>query len=328
MTSLLEVHGLRIAFPGPSGPVHPVDGVSFSVRRGETLALVGESGSGKSLSCLAVLGLVPAPGRIDPTTRITFEGAAIPLHDSEAMRPLRGRRIGMVFQDPGTSLNPVFTVGRQLEEAVSHHFPGPRHTTRARAVELLAEVGIPDPAGRLASYPHELSGGLRQRVMIALALSGEPDLLLADEPTSALDVTVQAQILALLDRLRTSRGMAVVLVTHDLGLVAGRADQVAVMYAGQVVEQAGADRLFAAPAHPYTRGLFASVPRLDGPAGRLAPIPGVVPTAARWPGGCRFHPRCPEALAACQSEVPVHQQVHPGQSASCLLLGPGVRTLP
>ncbi|MDZ4673826.1 MAG: ABC transporter ATP-binding protein [Gemmatimonadota bacterium] len=322
MTPLLEVTGLRIAFPGQHGPMYPVDGVTFSVRRGELLALVGESGSGKSLSCLAILGLVPTPGRIDPTSRILLGGTSLPDLNREAMRRVRGRRIGMIFQDPTTSLNPVFTIGRQLEEAVANHFPGPRAAIRARAVELLGEVGVPEPAGRLASYPHELSGGLRQRVMIALALSGEPDLLLADEPTSSLDVTVQAQILALLDRLRASRGMAVVLVTHDLGLVAGRADHVAVMYAGQVVERATAVRLFAAPAHPYTRGLFRSVPRLDAPVDRLAPIPGVVPTAARWPAGCRFHPRCPEALTQCQSESPALRHVGPDQSAACLLLDP------
>lgn len=320
MTPLLEVNGLRIAFPGPHGPMHPVDGVSFSINRGEMLALVGESGSGKSLSCLAVLGLVPAPGRLAPPSELRLEGINLPDLEPEAMRRVRGRRIGMVFQDPTTSLNPVFTVGRQLEEAVANHFPGPRTQVRARAVELLGEVGVPDPQGRMRSYPHELSGGLRQRVMIALALSGEPGLLLADEPTSALDVTVQAQILALLDRLRTSRGMAVILVTHDFGLVAGRADRVAVMYAGQVVEHAPAARLFAAPAHPYTRGLFNSVPRLDAPVERLAPIPGVVPSASAWPAGCRFHPRCPEALARCRVEVPVFRTLAQHAGASCHLL--------
>lgn len=322
MTPLLEVTGLRIAFPGAQGPVHPVDGVSFSVARGELLALVGESGCGKSLTCLAVLGLVPAPGRLHPSSSILLDGTSVPGLDAESLRRLRGRRVGMIFQDPGTSLNPVFTVGRQLEEAVANHFPGPRAEIRERAVALLGEVGIPAPAGRMASYPHELSGGLRQRVMVALALSGEPELLLADEPTSALDVTVQSQILELLDRLRAARGMSVLLVTHDLGIVAGRADRVAVMYAGQIVEQAAAAQLMASPAHPYTRGLFRSVPRLEGPISRLVPIPGVVPSAARWPTGCRFHPRCPESVASCRTEVPARHHVGPDHQASCHLLGP------
>ncbi|MCL4866642.1 MAG: ABC transporter ATP-binding protein, partial [Gemmatimonadales bacterium] len=262
MTPLLEVSNLRVSFPGPAGPVSPVDGVGFAVRRGEMLALVGESGCGKSLSCLAILGLIPPPGRIAATSRILLDGTNLLELDPEGLRQVRGRRVGMVFQDPTTSLNPVFTIGRQLEEAIRTHAPAPRQLIRDRATALLAEVGLPDPAGGLDAYPHELSGGQRQRVMIALALSGEPDLLLADEPTSALDVTVQAQILTLLDRLRATRGMGVILVTHDLGVVAGRADRVTVMYAGQVAEEAPTARLFADPRHPYTRGLFRSIPHL------------------------------------------------------------------
>lgn len=321
MTPLLEVANLRIGFPGPHGPVHPVDGISFTVRRGEMLAIVGESGCGKSLSCLAILGLIPHPGRLDAGSRILLDGINLPALDREGIRRIRGRRVGLVFQDPTTSLNPVFTIGRQLEEAIRTHAPGSPALVRERATSLLAEVGIPDPAGRLGAYPHELSGGLRQRVMIALALSGEPDLLLADEPTSALDVTVQAQILELLDRLRATRGMGVVLVTHDLGVVAGRADRVVVMYAGQAVEESPAADLFASPAHPYTRGLFGSIPRLDQPVDRLHPIGGTVPTPAAWPAGCRFHPRCPDAVSRCAVEEPIRHVIAPDRSASCWLIG-------
>jgi oligopeptide/dipeptide ABC transporter ATP-binding protein len=320
MSALLEVRGLRIAFPGPGGaPVHPVDGVEFSLARGETLALVGESGSGKSLTGLALLNIVPAPGRIAPGSRVVFDGTEVTALAGEALRGLRGRRIGLVFQDPMASLNPVLTVGAQLREALTAHRPLPAADARARSVALLAEVGMPDPAARCRSYPHELSGGLRQRVLIAIALAGEPDLLVADEPTTALDVTVQAQILELLDRLRAARGMAVLLITHDLGIAAGRADRVAVMYAGQIVEQGPTAALFAAPAHPYTRALFRAIPRLDGAAGRLAQIPGGVPSAAAWPPGCRFHPRCAEALPRCAAEAPPVFPAGAARMARCWL---------
>jgi len=319
MTPLLEVANLRIEFPGPDGPIHPVDGVRLSIARGELLALVGESGCGKSLTSLAILRLVPPPGRIAPGSVLLFDGVDLLGLAPDAMRRMRGRRIGMVFQDPMTSLNPVFTVGQQLQEAIRTHHPGSRAVTRERALALLDEVGVPDPAGRLGAYPHQLSGGLRQRALIALALAGEPDLLLADEPTTALDVTVQAQILELLDRLRASRGMGVLLVTHDLGVVAGRADRVAVMYAGQIVEEAPTRRLFAHPAHPYTRGLFRSIPRLDAPVDRLVPIGGSVPAPAHWPAGCRFHPRCPEAMPRCRVEAPPRRVVGPGHETACWL---------
>jgi len=322
MTPLLEVANLRVVFPGLHGPVHPVDGVGFTVRRGEMLAIVGESGCGKSLSCLAILGLIPHPGRLDPGSRILLDGINLPDLDQEAIRRIRGRRVGLVFQDPTTSLNPVFTIGRQLEEAIRTHAPGSPAVVRERATGLLAEVGIPDPAGRLGAYPHELSGGLRQRVMIALALSGEPDLLLADEPTSALDVTIQAQVLDLLAELQARRGMGILLITHDLGVVAGRADRVVVMYAGQVVEESPAAGLFTSPAHPYTRGLFGSVPRLDQPVDRLRPIGGTVPTPAAWPTGCRFHPRCPDAVSRCTLEQPIPHVIAPDRSASCWLIEP------
>jgi oligopeptide/dipeptide ABC transporter ATP-binding protein len=276
-----------------------VDGVSFSLDRGETLALVGESGSGKSLSSLALLRLVPAPGRVDPGSVIRLGDTDVLALEGEALRRIRGRRIGMIFQDPMTSLNPVFTVGDQIAEGVLAHLPVSKSEARERARALLQEVGIPDPASRQHAYPHQLSGGMRQRVMIAIALAAEPEILVADEPTTALDVTVQAQILEVLDRLRRTRGMAVLLITHDLGIVAGRADRVAVMYAGQIVEEAPTADLFARPSHPYTQGLFASVPRISGPVVRLTPIRGTVPPPIAWPEGCRFRPRCPEAFEKC-----------------------------
>jgi peptide/nickel transport system ATP-binding protein len=293
MTTLLEVRDLRISFPGSSGRVTPVDGVSFVLERGRTLALVGESGCGKSLTSLAILQLVPAPGVIEPSSRIRLGETDLLALRGEALRQVRGRRIGMIFQDPMTSLNPVFTVGDQIAEAILAHFKVPRREAMRRAEGLLGEVGIADASARLRSYPHQLSGGMRQRVMIAIALAAEPEILIADEPTTALDVTVQAQILEVLDELRKSRGMAVLLITHDLGIVAGRADRVAVMYAGQIVEEAPTAELFAQPSHPYTQGLFASVPRLTGPVGRLTPIRGTVPPPTAWPSGCRFRPRCP-----------------------------------
>ena len=301
MSRVLDVRDLRVSFPAPGGGrLHPVDGVSFTLDRGETLALVGESGCGKSLTSLALLRLVPPPGRVDAGSVIRLGDTDVLTLEGEALRHVRGRRIGMIFQDPMTSLNPVFTVGDQIAEGVLAHLRVTKPEARERARALLQEVGIPDPAGRMGAYPHQLSGGMRQRVMIAIALSAEPEILVADEPTTALDVTVQAQILEVLDRLRQSRGMAVLLITHDLGIVAGRADRVAVMYAGQIVEEAPTGQLFARPSHPYTRGLFASVPRISGPVQRLTPIRGTVPPPTAWPTGCRFRPRCPEAFAKCE----------------------------
>jgi peptide/nickel transport system ATP-binding protein len=301
MTRVLDVRDLRVSFPGPGGGrLHPVDGVSFSLDRGETLALVGESGSGKSLTSLALLRLVPPPGRIDAGSVIRLGETDVLALEGEALRRIRGRRIGMIFQDPMTSLNPVLTAGDQIAEGIRAHFPVSRREARERALRLLQEVGIPDPAARFDAYPHQLSGGMRQRVMIAIALAAEPDILVADEPTTALDVTVQAQILEVLDRLRRSRGMAVLLITHDLGIVAGRADRVAVMYAGQIVEEAATPELFARRSHPYTQGLFASVARISGPVERLTPIRGTVPPPTAWPAGCRFRPRCPLAFGRCE----------------------------
>jgi len=306
MTHVLEVKDLRISFPVEgAGRMYPVDGVSFSLDRGETLALVGESGSGKSLTSLALLRLVPPPGRIEAGSTIMLGDTDVLGLQGEALRRIRGKRIGMIFQDPMTSLNPVLTVGDQISEGVRAHLPVSRREARDRALHLLQEVGIPDPVLRLDAYPHQLSGGMRQRVMIAIALSAEPEILVADEPTTALDVTVQAQILEVLDRLRASHGMAVLLITHDLGIVAGRADRVAVMYAGQIVEEARTPALFARPSHPYTQGLFASVPRLHGPVGRLRPIRGNVPPPSAWPSGCRFRPRCPQAFDKSDTMPPL-----------------------
>jgi peptide/nickel transport system ATP-binding protein len=319
MTRVLTVENLGISFPAAGGArVRPVDGVSFSLERGKTLALVGESGCGKSLTSLALLRLVPAPGRIDEGSSIRLGDTDVLSLAGEPLRRIRGRRIGMIFQDPMTSLNPVFTVGDQIAEGVRAHFDVSRGEARQRALKLLQEVGIPDPVSRLDAYPHQLSGGMRQRIMIAIALSAEPEILVADEPTTALDVTVQAQILEVLDRLRDSHGMAVLLITHDLGIVAGRADRVAVMYAGQIVEEANTAALFANPSHPYTQGLFASVPRLTGPVERLSPIRGSVPPPGAWPTGCRFRPRCPQAFEKSE-EMPPLLPVGPDHRMRCWL---------
>jgi len=306
MTRVLEVDELRISFPdGEGGRFLVVDGVSFTLDQGETLAIVGESGCGKSLTSLALLRLVPPPGRIEPGSGVRLGDTDVLSLEGESLRRIRGRRIGMIFQDPMTSLNPVFTVGDQIAEGIRAHFKVSRSEARERSLQLLQEVGIPDPSSRLNAYPHQLSGGMRQRVMIAIALSAEPEILIADEPTTALDVTVQAQILEVLDRLRESRGMAVLLISHDLGIVAGRADRVAVMYAGQIVEEAPTSSLFTSPSHPYTQGLFASVPRITGPVQRLAPIRGTVPSPSAWPTGCRFRPRCPKAFDKSERMPPL-----------------------
>ncbi|MBA3346088.1 MAG: ABC transporter ATP-binding protein [Gemmatimonadales bacterium] len=323
MSRVLEVENLRISFPdGQGGRLYPVDGVSFSLERGETLALVGESGCGKSLTSLALLQLIPPPGRIESGSTVRLGDIDVLGLRGERLRQIRGRRIGMIFQDPMTSLNPVFKVGDQIAEGIRAHFDVSRAEARSRSFNLLQEVGIPDARSRLDAYPHQLSGGMRQRVMIAIALAAEPEILVADEPTTALDVTVQAQILEVLDRLRATRGMAVLLITHDLGIVAGRADRVAVMYAGQIVEEAPTARLFARPSHPYTQGLFASVPRLTGPVQRLTPIGGSVPPPSAWPAGCRFRPRCPKAFEKSELAPPL-LPVEPDHRMRCWLAETG-----
>lgn len=318
MTALLEVRDLRISFPRRDAPaIVPVDDVSLTIAPGELVALVGESGCGKSLTGLAMLRLLPATATLGEASVIRFDGTDLARLADAEVRPYRGARIAMVFQDAIASLNPVMRIGDQIIEAIRAHIAVPRAVARARAIDLLAEVGLADPAARVDAWPHQLSGGMRQRVMLAIALAAEPDLLVADEPTTALDVTVQAQILELIDALRQSRRMAVLLITHDLGIVAGRADRVMVMYAGRIMESAATATLFADPRHPYTRGLFASIPRLDAEASRLVPIAGAVPPPDRWPAGCRFHPRCPLAEARCGSERPPLVATPDGHAAAC-----------
>ncbi len=300
---VLRVEGLRTHFHTEHGVVKAVDGVSFEVGRGEVLGIVGESGSGKSVTNLSVLQLVPTPpGRIE-SGQVWFDGEDLLTRSERQMRKVRGRRISMIFQDPMSSLNPYLPVRTQVGEVLRLHEGLSRREARAKTIDLLGQVGIPDPSRRVDAYPHELSGGMRQRVMIAMALACEPELLLADEPTTALDVTIQAQILELIQGLCRERGTAVVLVTHDLGVVAGVADRVAVMYAGRIVEQGDVERIFAAAKHPYTRGLLQSLPRLDRKSA-LTAIPGLPPDLSRLPGGCAFAPRCPLAQARCRSEVP------------------------
>jgi oligopeptide/dipeptide ABC transporter ATP-binding protein len=301
---LLDVRELRTTFHTEEGVVRAADGVSFTLEAGETLALVGESGSGKSVTALSILRLVQGPrGRIE-AGEVRLRGRDLLGISEREMQGVRGREISMVFQEPMTSLNPVFTVGRQVGEVLELHERASRAQARKRAIELFAQVGIADPAERVDAYPHQLSGGMRQRVMIAMALACKPAVLIADEPTTALDVTIQAQILDLLGRLRRELGMAVLLITHDLGVVAEAADRVAVMYAGQVVEQADVRTLFARPLHPYTAGLMASRPRLGERTERLRAIGGQVPDPLAFPSACRFHPRCPIAIDVCRREAP------------------------
>ncbi len=304
---LLSVRDLKTYFVTEHGhgTARAVDGVAFDLYPGETLGIVGESGCGKTVTALSILRLIPEPpGHIRPGSMIEFEGRNLLALAPRELRAIRGNQIAMIFQEPMTSLNPVFTVGNQIAEAAIVHQGLSRKAARAKAIEMLQLVGIPDPGERVDHYPHQLSGGMRQRVMIAMALVCHPKVLIADEPTTALDVTIQAQILELLDRLQAELGMAVLLITHDLGVVAGTADRVLVMYAGQVVESASTTALFERPLHPYTEGLMASVPRIDAPRERLQSIPGQVPAATAWPAGCRFHPRCPYAWDKCAEEEP------------------------
>jgi peptide/nickel transport system ATP-binding protein len=302
-THRLEVRDLRVHFDTPAGVVKAVDGVSWHVDAGETLAIVGESGSGKSVSAMTVMGLVPGGATRDGA--VLLEGRSLLDLPEAQQRRLRGRDLAMVFQDPLTALNPVFRVGDQIAEMITTHARTSKAAARRRAVDLLAEVGIPNPALRARQYPHEFSGGMRQRAMIAMALANDPAVLIADEPTTALDVTVQAQIMEVLERLQAERATAIVLITHDLGLVAAHADRIAVMYAGRIVEEGGSDALFAAPHHAYTAGLLAGLTRMDQarPA-KLEPIPGQPPNLARVPRGCAFHPRCRFATAECTAAVP------------------------
>ncbi len=303
MSALLEVRNLTVRFPTGAGAVAAVDDLSFGIAPGEFLGIVGESGSGKSVTALAAMGLVAAPGRIAAGS-IRLEGQELAGLPDHAMRRLRGRRMAMVFQEPMTSLNPVMRVGDQIAEAIRWHEPVSARAARARAVDLLRTVGIPAPAERARAFPQQMSGGMRQRAMIAMALACGPALLIADEPTTALDVTVQAQIMDLLRGLRAQFGMALLLITHDLGLVAEQADRVLVMYAGRMVEEAPTAALFAAPLHPYTAGLLESIPDIEHPRDSLAAIEGVVPSLAALPPGCRFAPRCPFVEPLCDNADP------------------------
>jgi peptide/nickel transport system ATP-binding protein len=289
---LLRVEDLRVEFQTEDGVVKAVDGITYEVGRGRTLGIVGESGSGKTVGAMTILGLTRAQGA-NITGRVMFEGRDLLSLSEVQLRGLRGNEIAMIFQDPSTALHPLYKIGSQLVEAVRAHQDVSKAQARKRTIELLGLVGIPDPGKRVDAYPHEFSGGMRQRAMIAMALANEPKLLIADEPTTALDVTVQAQILALLERLREELGMAIVIVTHDLGVVAEMADEIAVMYAGRIVETASAEALLSSPEHPYTWGLLRSIPTLDGPrVEQLEPIPGSPPSLIDPPSGCHFHPRC------------------------------------
>jgi len=316
---LLTIENLRTYFTTEAGVAKAVDGVSFSIGRGETLGLVGESGCGKSVTSLSVMRLIPdPPGKIEEG-RILFQGKDIVQMTEEDVRQVRGNDIAMIFQEPMTSLNPVFTCGFQIDEAVMLHQGLDPAAARAKTVEMLKLVGIPDPEQRANEYPHQLSGGMRQRVMIAMALSCNPDVLIADEPTTALDVTIQAQILELLERLQDELGMAVLMITHDLGVIAEVADRVAVMYAGKVVETSTVDRIFENPRHPYTIGLLDSIPKLHEEKETLSVIPGTVPDATRFPAGCRFAPRCSKAEDIClEREPPLLDAIESTDGSHCV----------
>jgi peptide/nickel transport system ATP-binding protein len=317
-TPLLEVRDLHTHFETPEGAGRAVDGVTFTVESGRTLGLLGESGCGKSVTALSILRLVAPPGRI-VSGQILYRGEDLMRRSERAMREIRGGEIAMIFQEPMTSLNPVFTIGNQIAEAVRLHQHLDRAATQARVVEALRKVEIPEPERRAKSYPHELSGGMRQRAMIAMALACEPSLLIADEPTTALDVTIQAQILDLLRGLRDSLGMAMILITHDLGIVAEQADEVAVMYAGRIVEQASAVDVFERPLHPYTVALMQAARQRHGVRQeRLVALPGTVPSLFARPSGCRFRDRCPRAIAECAEIDPPLEEKAPGHTAACI----------
>jgi oligopeptide/dipeptide ABC transporter ATP-binding protein len=320
MEVLLDVRGLRTQFHTKAGVVRAVDGVSWNVRKGETVALVGESGCGKSVSALSVMRLVSAPAGRIVAGEILFKGRNLLDLPEEEMRKVRGREIGMIFQEPMTSLNPVLTVGRPLTEPLEIHLGMTKAQAHARAIELLSLVGITDGARRLRQFPHQFSGGMRQRIMIAMALACDPALILADEPTTALDVTIQAQILELMKSLSRRLGVAILMITHNLGVVARYADRVNVMYAGKIVERASARELYANPRHPYTLGLLRSVPRQDEPRrAKLQPIPGQPPDLSRLPAGCSFAPRCAYVVDRCRAEVPPLAELTTDHLSACWL---------
>ena len=300
---ILDVQNLRVEFPTRRGTLTALDGVSFSIAPGEVLGVVGESGAGKSITGMALIRLLEPPGRI-AGGEVMLEGRRIDNLPHEEMRKLRGRKIGVIFQDPLTSLNPLYTIGRQLEETILTHLPMGKSEARSRALSLLREVGIPAPEARYEHYPHQFSGGMRQRVVIALALAAEPKLLIADEPTTALDVSIQAQIIALLKRIARDRGAAVMLITHDMGVIAETAQRVAVMYAGRIIEIGAAQDVIHAPKHPYTVGLMGSIPRISAQKHRLVQIEGAMPRLNAIPPGCPFNPRCPHRFDRCVVERP------------------------
>jgi len=322
--AILEVKNLRTSFPTAGGFVHAVDNVSFNVRKGEALALVGESGCGKSVTAMSIMRLVAPPGRIT-AGEVRFKGRNLAELSEREMCAVRGDDIAMVFQEPMTSLNPVFKIGAQVAEAVRIHKKVSKKEAWKRAGEMLELVSIPDPIKRLDDYPHQLSGGMRQRVMIAMALSCDPELLIADEPTTALDVTIQAQIMELLASLQQRLGLAILLITHDLGVVAEFCERVIVMYTGRVVEESPVRDLFANPAHPYTRGLLKSLPSVSGgdpsASQRLPTIKGMVPSIDNLPHGCKFNPRCPDVMDICLGNEPARMIVSPGHDARCYLHG-------
>ncbi len=316
-STVLSVSHLSTVFDRPSGPAVAVDDVSFEIGAGETLGLVGESGSGKSLTALSLIRLVPHPGRIAAGS-IQLQGRNLMTLSAEDMRKVRGAQIGFVFQEPMTALDPVYTVGAQIVESLRTHEVMPRAAARARAVELLRAVRMPSPETRIDSYPHQLSGGMRQRVLIAIAIASKPALLIADEPTTALDVTIQAEILELLRDMQQSLGLSMLLITHDLGVLAQTADRVAVMYAGRIVEQGTVRQILGSPHHPYTRGLIAATPA-GQPGHRLHQIAGIVPSLEHRPAGCAFHPRCPERFEPCDSVVPADRVADDGRRIRCHL---------
>jgi oligopeptide/dipeptide ABC transporter ATP-binding protein len=314
--TILDVRDLTASFSTDSGELRAVDRVSFSIGQGEAVALVGESGCGKSVTALSIMRLVSSPGRITGG-QIEFRGTDLLALSEDEIRKYRGDRIAMIFQEPMTSLNPVMKIGDQVGEPLRVHRNMSRRESWDRAAALLDLVSIPDARKRLDDYPHQMSGGMRQRVMIAMAMACSPKVLIADEPTTAVDVTIQAQILALVRRLRDDTGMGVLLITHDLGVVAGMADHVVVMYAGVVMEEAPVRTLFAAPLHPYTRLLLKSIPRVGAKAARLHQIAGTTPPPSRFPAGCRFHPRCPDAADQCRTEVPLLETLTDGRRVRC-----------
>ncbi len=316
---LLSIENLRTWFHTESGIAKSVDGVSFSVNPGETVGIVGESGCGKSVTALSILRLIQQPGRIEEGSRIMFEGRDLVTMSDADMRQIRGNRIAMIFQEPMSALNPVFTVGDQIAEVARIHGNGSRKDAWKRAIEMLALTGIPAPDQRARQYPHQLSGGMRQRVLIAMALVMNPALIIADEPTTALDVTIQAQILELLVDLQKQFGTSILMITHDLGVIAETASRVVVMYAGEVVEEAPVRRLFESPHHPYTQGLMAAMPQLASERDRLNVIPGTVPAPDNWPKGCRFHDRCPFAWERTEHEHPPLYKVGEGHISRCHL---------